>query len=235
MVLTDDNFASIISAIEQGRIIFSNIRKFVFFLLSCNLGEIGTIFLGTLFGWPVPLTAIQLLWMNLLTDGAPALALGLEKGEPGIMNRPPRPTGEPIINRSMLLALAVQTVAITAVSLFAFWIGSTVFGGVEEARTMAFLVLSGCQLIRAYTNRSERASVFAIGVFSNRWMQYAVALSTALLLAVVYIPGVNNVFNTIPLSLMQWAYIAPLLVVPAIADELTKLGRRIADRRAAAR
>ena len=91
MVLTDDNFASIISAIEQGRIIFSNIRKFVFFLLSCNLGEIGTIFLGTLFGWPVPLTAIQLLWMNLLTDGAPALALGMEKGEPGIMARPPGP------------------------------------------------------------------------------------------------------------------------------------------------
>ena len=95
MVLTDDNFASIISAVEQGRIIFSNIRKFVYFLLSCNLGEIGTIFLGTLLGWPVPLTAIQLLWMNLLTDGAPALALGMEKGEPGIMTRPPRPRGSP--------------------------------------------------------------------------------------------------------------------------------------------
>ncbi len=103
MVLTDDNFASIIAAVEQGRIIFSNIRKFVYFLLSCNLGEIGTIFLGTLFGWPVPLTAIQLLWMNLLTDGAPALALGMEKGEPGIMDRPPRPAREPIINRSMVL------------------------------------------------------------------------------------------------------------------------------------
>ncbi len=235
MVLTDDNFASIISAVEQGRIIFSNIRKFVFFLLSCNLGEIGTIFLGTLFGWPVPLTAIQLLWMNLLTDGAPALALGMEKGEPGIMRLPPRPTKEPIINRPMLLALAVQTVAITAVSLFAFWIGSTVFGGEAEAHTMAFVVLSGCQLIRAYTNRSEHASVFAIGVFSNKWMQYAVALSAVLLLAVVYIPGVNRVFNTVPLTLLEWAYILPLLFVPAIADELTKLARRIAARRRAAR
>ena len=102
MVLTDDNFASIISAVEQGRIIFSNIRKFVSFLLTCNVGEIGTIFFGIVFGWPVPLTAIQLLWMNLLTDGAPALALGMEKEEPGIMDRPPRPTGQPIIDRSML-------------------------------------------------------------------------------------------------------------------------------------
>jgi P-type Ca2+ transporter type 2C len=173
--------------------------------------------------------------MNLLTDGAPALALGMEKGEPGIMGRPPRPTGEPIINRSMLLALGVQTVAITAVSLLAFWIGSTVFGGVQEARTMAFLVLSGCQLVRAYTNRSERASVFAIGVFSNRWMQYAVALSTVLLLAVIYIPGLNTVFNAAPMSALQWAYAAPLLLVPAAADELTKLVLRIVEKRKARR
>jgi Ca2+-transporting ATPase len=235
MVLTDDNFASIISAVEQGRIIFSNIRKFVFFLLSCNMGEIGTIFLGTLFGWPLPLTAIQLLWMNLVTDGAPALALGMEKGEPGIMGRPPRPTEEPIINRSMILALAMQTVAITAVSLLAFWIGRTVFGGVAEARTMAFVVLSGCQLVRAYTNRSERASIFSIGVFSNRWMQYAVGLSTLMLLAVVYIPYVNVVFNAAPLSLAQWAYMAPLLLFPAVVDELTKLGLRVTERRAGKR
>ena len=135
----------------------------------------------------------------------------------------------------MLLALGVQTVAITTVTLLAFWIGSTVFGGVGEARTMAFLVLSGCQLLRAYTNRSEQASIFAIGVFSNKMMQYAVALSAVLLVAVMYIPGVNTVFNTVPLSLMQWAYVAPLLVVPAVADELTKLARRIALRRATAR
>ena len=117
MVLTDDNFASIISAVEQGRVIFSNIRKFVYFLLSCNVGEIGTIFFGTLFGWPVPLTAIQLLWMNLLTDGAPALALGMEKREPGVMDRPPRPTTQPIIDRSMSVGLVLQGVTITGVTL----------------------------------------------------------------------------------------------------------------------
>jgi P-type Ca2+ transporter type 2C len=230
MVLTDDNFASIISAVEQGRIIFSNIRKFVYFLLSCNLGEIGAIFLGTLLGWPVPLTAIQLLWMNLVTDGAPALALGLEKGEPGIMDRPARPAREPIISRSMALGLALQSVAITAVTLAAFWIGRNVFATVGAARTMAFVVLSGCQLVRAYTNRSEHASVFSLGVFSNRWMQYAAGSSTVLLLAVVYIPGLNVVFNALPLSLAQWAYVAPLLIVPAAVDELTKLARRVAER-----
>ena len=232
MVLTDDNFASIIAAVEQGRIIFSNIRNFVYFLLSCNLGEIGTIFLGTLLGWPVPLTAIQLLWMNLITDGAPALASGLEKGEPGIMTRPPRPTAEPIINKSMSIGLASQAVAITGVSLLAFWIGQNLFGSVHVAQTMAFVVLSGCQIVRAYTNRSERASLFSLGVFTNPWMQYAALTSTALLLAVVYIPGLNGVFNAVALTGLAWAYMAPLLVLPAIVDELTKFGLRVAERSA---
>jgi P-type Ca2+ transporter type 2C len=231
MVLTDDNFASIISAVEQGRIIFSNIRKFVCFLLSCNLGEIGTIFLGTLFGWPIPLTAIQILWMNLVTDGAPALALGLEKGEPGIMDRPPRPPSEPIINRPMVLGLALQAVSITAVTLLAFWLGRNVFGTVSAGRTMAFIVLSGCQLVRAYTNRSEVASLFSLGVFSNKWMQYATISSAVLLLLVVYVPGLNRVFDAEPLSLLQWAYLAPLLILPAVVDELAKLVRRMQERR----
>ncbi len=233
MVLTDDNFASIIAAVEQGRIIFSNIRKFVYFLLSCNLGEIGTIFLGTLLGWPIPLTAIQLLWMNLITDGAPALALGMEKGEPGIMTRPPRPVREPIISGSMAIGLAVQAVAITAVSLYALWVGMRVFGAAGIGQTMAFVTLSGCQILRAYTTRSERASVFALGVFSNAWMQYAALSSGALLMAVVYIPGLNGVFNAVPLTGAAWLYLAPLLVIPAIADELLKLGFRLGHRRAA--
>jgi Ca2+-transporting ATPase len=230
MVLTDDNFASIVSAVEQGRIIFSNIRKFVYFLLSCNVGEIGTIFLGTLLGWPVPLTAIQLLWMNLVTDGAPALALGMEKEEPGIMNQPPRSASGPLIDRAMLLGLAIQGVVITAASLLSFWIGARLFRSVDAARTMAFVTLSGCQILRAYTNRSGRASVFSLGVFSNPWMQYAALSSTALILAVVYAPGVNAVFNATPLSARAWAFLAPLLVLPAAADELLKLVLRARER-----
>ncbi len=234
MVLTDDNFASIISAVEQGRIIFSNIRKFVYYLLSCNLGEIGTVLIGTLLGWPVPLTAIQLLWTNLITDGAPALALGLEKGEPDIMARPPRPTAEPILNPSMRLSLALQAVAITSASLLAFWLGQHVFASVDAARTMAFVTLSGCQLARAYTNRSERASVFAIGMFSNRWMQYAVLSSVALLLAVIYIPFISTVFNVVPLGLQAWAYLLPLILLPAVVDEIAKIFLRRSDMRKAA-
>jgi magnesium-transporting ATPase (P-type) len=156
--------------------------------------------------------------------GAPALAL--EKGEPGVMDKPPRPPGEPFITRSMVLSLALQSAAVTAVSLFAFWIGRSVFGTVEAARAMAFVALSGCQLVRAYTNRSESASLFSLGVFTNKWMQYAVASSAVLLAAVLYIPGLNKVFDAIPLSARQWAYLAPLLVFPAVVDELTKLARR---------
>ena len=235
MVLTDDNFASIVAAVGQGRIIFSNIRKFVSFLLTCNVGEIGTIFFGILLGWPVPLTAIQILWMNLLTDGAPALALGMEKEEPGTMDRPPRPTGQPIIDRSMVLGLALQGVAITAVTLLAFRIGLTGYASVAVARSMAFVTLSGCQVLRAYTNRSERASVFSLGVFSSRWMQYAALSSITLMLAVVYVPGLNDVFNAVPLSAGQWARLAPLLVFPAAVDELTKWALRARERMARAR
>ncbi len=104
------------------------------------------------------------------------------------------------------------------------------FGSEPVAHTMAFVMLSGCQLARAYTNRSERASLFALGVFSNRWMQYAVAVSSVLLMAAVYVPGLNTVFNAVPLTAAQWAYLGPLLFVPAIVDELTKLGLRIAAR-----
>ena len=130
----------------------------------------------------------------------------------------------------MVIGLVLQAAAITGVTLLAFWLGMRLTGTVEAARTMAFVVLAGCQLLRAYTNRSERAALFSLGVFSNRWMQYAAAASAALLMAVVYIPGLNRVFDAVPLSLVQWAYMAPLLCVPAVVDELSKLGRRAAKR-----
>jgi Ca2+-transporting ATPase len=223
MVLTDDNYASIVSAVEQGRIIYSNIRKFVYFLLSCNLAEIMVIFLGTVFGSGSPLTAIQLLWLNLLTDGAPALALGLEKGDPDIMDRPPRPVHEPIINRLMTIGISVQTVAITAVVLAAFYIGR-MWDPTSPllAESMAFVTLSASELMRAYTARSERASLFRLGVFSNRYMQYAVSLSIVLLLAVVYVPFLQPIFNTVALGAREWLVMLPLLIVPSVAAEVTK-------------
>jgi Ca2+-transporting ATPase len=230
MVLTDDNYVSIVNAVEQGRIIYGNIRKFVFYLLSCNIAEIAIIFLAALAGWPTPLTAIQLLWLNLITDGAPALALGLEKGDPDAMDQPPRPPREPIINRPMQIGIAVQTVAITAVVLLAFWIGMNQHG-LDLAETMAFVTLSFSELLRAFTARSERFPLLKIGVFSNPYMVYAVASSLVLLLAVVYVPFLNQPFNTVPLGPGQWSVVLPLAIVPAVAAEATKwLTRRAAPR-----
>jgi Ca2+-transporting ATPase len=222
MVLTDDNYVSIVSAVEQGRVIYSNIRKFVYYLLSCNLAEIMIIFIASLLNWrPTPLTAIQLLWLNLLTDGAPALALGLEKGDPDIMDRAPRPPKEPIINHEMRLGMTVQTIFITFIVLTAFQIGLA-WGGDVLAQTMAFATLSVSELLRAYTSRSERYSLFSIGVFSNRYMQYAVAASLALLLLVIYVPLLQPIFNTTALGAREWLAMLPLVFVPAVAAEFTK-------------
>jgi Ca2+-transporting ATPase len=244
MVLTDDNYASIVAAVEQGRIIYSNIRKFVFFLLSSNVAEIMIIFLATLAGLPAPLTAIQLLWLNLITDGAPALALAVEKGDPDIMEQKPRAKSEPIVNRSMMVGLIVQTFAQTGAVLTAFALGliwhleagATLIGNpityliqhdwnnvdVQTAETMAFVTLSLCELFRAYTVRSERASLFKIGIFSNRYMQYAVGLSITLLVLVVSVPFLQPIFNTHFPSLREWSVVIGLALVPATAEEITK-------------
>jgi len=232
MVLTDDNYASIVSAVEEGRIIYSNIRKFVYFLLSCNVGEIGIIFVATLAGWPLPLTAIQLLILNLITDGAPALALGLEKGDPGIMNRPPRRPTEPVINTEMTWRIAVQAVADTIVVLTALRIGLSLYPDqISHAQTMAFATLSVSELLRAYTARSEHFSIWKIGVFSNRAMQYAVATSMVLLLAIIYLPLLDPIFDTVPLSLNDWLILFPLILIPAVVSEITKyIAKRLAYR-----
>ena len=236
MVLTDDNYVSIVNAVEQGRAIYANIRKFVYYLLSCNLAEIATIFIATLLGWPSPLTPIQLLWLNLLTDGAPALALGAEKGDPDLMDRPPRPVNEPIINREMRLGMIVQTIAITAVVLLAYWLGLkegealhgvNSAGAIALARTMAFITLSSSELFRAYTARSEFLSLFGAGVFGNKYMQYAVGASILLLLAVVYLPFLTPIFDTVAISPLEWLEMLPLILVPSVAAELTKWYMRI--------
>ncbi|MPM48568.1 Calcium-transporting ATPase 1 [bioreactor metagenome] len=239
MVLTDDNYVSIVSAVEQGRIIYSNIRKFVYYLISCNMAEIFIIFLPTAFGrflFPnlsaellSPLAPIQLLWLNLVTDGAPALALGTEKGDPDIMDQKPRPPKEPIINRSMTWGVVMQTLSISAVTLFAFWRGMT--HDIQYAETMAFATLSISELVRAFTARSERYSIFKIGVFSNKWMNWAVLASLVLVMAVIYVPFLNPIFQTEPLSLAEWYIIIPLLLVPSIVAELTKFVQLALQRR----
>jgi Ca2+-transporting ATPase len=203
----------------------------------------------------MPLTVIQLLWLNLLTDGAPALALAMEKGDPDIMQQPPRPKNEPIINSSMRLGMIVQTIMQTGVVLGAFLLGlswhleagAVIPAGmspllfvfqhdwrgvdVQTAETMAFATLSLCELFRAYTVRSERASLFNLGVFSNKFMQYAVGLSIVLLLLVVSLPFLQPVFNTHFPAAREWSIIVGLSVLPAIAEEFTKLYLRAKDAR----
>ena len=221
MVLTDDNYASIVSAVEQGRVIYSNIRKFVYFLLSCNIAEITTIFVAIMLGWKSPLSAIQLLWLNLITDGAPALALGIEEGEPDLMERPPRDPDEPILNRYMRQGIATQTLAIAGVTLAAYWLGLKHWP--TMAPTMAFVTLSFSELLRAFTARSERLPVIKIGVFQNKYMNYAVLSSLILLLIVIYVPFLQGIFETVPLGWPQWRVILPLLIGPSIAAELFKI------------
>jgi Ca2+-transporting ATPase len=210
--------------VEQGRVIYSNIRKFVYYLLSCNAAEIMVIFLATLFGWPVPLTAIQLLWLNLVTDGAPALALGTEPGDPDIMDQPPRPSDEPIINKFMMIGIVVQTIAITAVTLGAFAIGRFVDPEhIAFAETMAFTTLSVSELLRAYTARSEYYPLLKIGLLKNKLMNWAVLGSLVLIMVVIYVPFMQPIFNTAPLGWAQWLEILPLILIPSIAAEVTKL------------
>jgi len=224
MVLTDDNFASIVAAIEQGRIIYSNIRKFVYFLLACNIGEILIVFGAMLVGFPIPLRPVQLLWLNLVSDGAPALALGLEKGDRDIMKHPPRSPKEPVINRDMATGIgvigAVDAVAILAV----FYLAMQRYPGhLEAAQTMAFVTLCTSELLRAFTARSEYHSVFSIGVFSNRWMVWAVGVSFLLVLMVVYVPFLRPFFDTVPLSAGDWLFMLPFFFASPIAMELLKI------------
>jgi Ca2+-transporting ATPase len=248
MILMDDNFATIVKAVEQGRIIYSNIRKFVSFLLSCNVGEILVIFILSLipggtsgspfFGIAAPLTAIQLLWLNLVTDSFPALALGREKGEPGIMNLPPRSKHEPIINKDMLVNISIQAVGIFLAVAGAFIAalasmnkGSTFFYAgpldkvmpIDVARTVAFATLICAELFRAFAARSERISVFKLGLFSNKMMNASVGISILLLLAVIYIPGVNGIFDNVMISPLAWCIIIPLAIVPFLLNEVVKV------------
>ena len=224
MVLTDDNFASIVAAIEQGRIIYSNIRKFVYFLLACNVGEILIIFTAMLVGMPIPLRPVQLLWLNLVSDGAPALALGLEKGDPDIMKHPPRSPKEPIINRDMAIGIGVIGVVDAIAILTVFYLALQRYPGhLEAAQTMAFVALCTSEMIRAFTARSEYHSVFSIGVFSNRWMIWAVGVSFLLVLMVVYVPFLRPFFDTVPLTAGDWLFMLPFFFASPVAMELLKI------------
>jgi Ca2+-transporting ATPase len=232
MILTDDNFASIVAAVEEGRAIFDNIRRFIHFLLSCNIGELFAMFLASLLGMPLPLLPIQILWVNLATDSLPALALGVEPAEPGGMERPPRPPTEGIITRSMARMMAVQGLIIGLLTLGAFVLEYYVLGGgVERARVMAFSTTIFAQNVHAFNVRSNRYSVFELGLFSNPWLVAAFGVVILSELVIIYAPFFQPIFKTMPLTLFDWGIVVSLGLMPLVIVELIKFANRLLGRR----
>ena len=223
MILVDDNFATIVNAVEEGRVIFSNIKKFVSFLLSCNIAEVAIVFLSILFGLPSPLTPIQLLWLNLVTDAFPALALGVEPAEADIMERPPRDPSESILSGETGKNVILQSIAITISVLAAYIIGlNYIFpNNIEGAHTMVFATLITSELLRAFSVRSEKFTLKELGWFSNKNLLKANLLSFALLLLVMYVPPLRRLFELQFIS-WEWLIIIPLSFLPLIIGEIRK-------------
>ena len=231
MILTDDNFATIVKAVEQGRGIYSNIKKAIHYLLSCNIGEIVTLFLATLFNFhQPPLVAVQLLWLNLVTDSLPALALGMEPVEPSVMSEKPRSASEPLFNRAFSIRLAWQGVMVGLLTLAAYWLGEYVLSDPSAAdataNTMAFATLTFCQLFHAFDVRSETQSIARIGLTTNPAMNKAFLVGMVLQLSVLLIPPLMGVFQVCPLNSVEWLVVLGLSLTPLVVCETEKALRR---------
>jgi len=193
--------------------------------MSCNVGEILVVFLAMLFKWPIPLLPIHLLWINLLTDSFPALALGVEKKEPGIMEDKPRDPNESIINKDMVINIVVQSIVMTIAVLGAFYFGWKEYG-IETGRTYAFVTLITSELLRAYSARSERLPLWKIGVFTNKSMNLASLVSFGLLAIVMFVPALQLVFNVTNLNFYDWDLVIISAAMPLLFGELTKVVKR---------
>ncbi|MCL6562931.1 MAG: cation-translocating P-type ATPase [Firmicutes bacterium] len=207
MILTDDNFATIVRAIQEGRAIYDNIRKFIRYLLSCNVGEVLVMFLASFLAMPLPLLPIQILFVNLVTDGLPAMALGVDPPAPGVMDRPPRPPGESVFARGLGGKIAFRGVMIglSTVLVFAWALHSGL--PLRTARTMALATLVLSQLLHVFDVRSEERRFWEVGLFSNPWAVLAVLTSMAMLAAIVYVPALAELFKTSRLDVAQWALV----------------------------
>ena len=223
MILTDDNFASIVKAVAEGRTIYSNIRKVVGFLLSCNIGEILVILFAMLSNLPVPLVAIQLLSINLITDAFPAFALGMEKEEPGVMQKHPRDPAEPIVDKKMSIAVIIQSVALALGTLASFIYGYYVHDSLDVARSACFFTLVLGELLRAYSARSESRSIFKMRIFENGYLNKCVLVSILFMLACIYVPVLNPVFSTVPLNFDEMLMALVFAFLPMLGGETAKL------------
>lgn len=227
MILTDDNFSTIVSAVEEGRKIYLNIKKSIVFLLSCNLGEILTLFTAILLNWNSPLQPIHILWVNLITDSFPALALGVDKTKEDVMNNPPRNPKESIFVKSDKIQLIINGVLIGGITLFAFKLGERLYpDSLIHAQTMAFVVLSVSQLFLSLSLRSNTKSAFSLGLFSNKYLVYSILLGIFLQVIIISISFIANIFKVTPLLLYDWIVVILVSLIPFAINEILKLFRK---------
>ncbi len=228
MVLMDDNFTTIVDAIEEGRVIYANIRKFVGYLVSCNVGEVLLIFIAMLLGWGSPLLAIQILWINLVTDSLPAFALGLEQKESDVMNQKPNDPNATIVDRFMGITIGFQSTFLAGAVLLSYYIGTYVITGHEMlGETFAFITIITGELLRTYSARSETQSIFKMNPFSNKFVNYAFLFGFALLIVVIFVPGINEIFKTnVDLTLSQFGLAVALGLIPLFGGELAKIFKK---------
>ncbi len=228
MVVMDDNFASIAAAVEEGRAILDNIRKTVHFLLSCNVSEVLVMFFAALFGLPLPLLPIQILWMNLVTDGIPALALAVDPKAPDLMTRPPRRPDEPLMDRSRLLSIGSEGLLLASIALAAFVVSLFVWQqSLEQARTVTFTVMVLAQLVHAFNSRSERLSLWQLGLVSNRPLVWAFVASLGVHLVILTMPAAAPIFKVAPLPLEDWELMIVMGGLPLLLMEAIKAIRRL--------
>jgi P-type Ca2+ transporter type 2C len=224
IILTDDKFSTIVKAIEEGRNIFNNIKKSIVFLLSCNTGEIIALFTAILLGWAPPLKPIHILWVNLITDTLPALALGIDTGDPDVMKEKPRNTKESLFAGSTGKFLIFNGLLIGALTLAAFVTGNLLYpGSLMHAQTMAFVVLSVSQLFHSLNLRHPERSIFKLGLFSNKYLAGAIVLGIFLQVIVITVPALASIFKVYPLSLRDWAFVGILSIMPLIVNEIAKI------------
>lgn len=234
MILADDNFTTIVHAIEEGRNIYKNIKKSVIFLLSCNLGEVITILVAIIFAWPLPLLATQILWINLITDSFPAIALGVDTPDKEVMNDKPRDPTESFFAGGAGFRVMLGGILIGALALVAFYIGLSEEGyhlgqdnipesALAHARTMTFLVLAGSQLFYSLALRHESKSIFQLGLFSNPYLVAAVVFGFALQVIIISVPFLADAFKVQPLETQDWLIVLGLSLIPFVLKELSKL------------
>ena len=232
MILTDDNFTTIVHAIEEGRNIYNNIKKTIMFLLSCNLGEVICVFLATLFNWSLPLVATQLLWVNLVTDTLPAISLGVDPGDKDVMNRKPRDPKESFFAGGAGMRATVGGILIGSLTLIAFYLGWKHHGldgeeAVTYGRTMAFIVLTFSQLFYSLTMRNTKKTIFEVGFFGNKFLIVSIIVGILLQVGLININAIATIFKVTAIKLVDWDIVIVLSLIPVTINEFIKIGTRI--------